>query len=116
VRLAVAGTTVYAAAPSGTNRQLQAYAAAGCGAPTCAPLWTASTPATISTPHHVVAGGVAYLPGGDGIEAHAAGGCGSATCTANATIPFDSAVTSVVVSGGQLYAVAGGTLTAFAPA
>ncbi len=115
VRLAVAGDTIYAVVPDGATRQLQAYAGAGCGAPICSPAWTASTSTAGSSGNLAVAGDVVYVPDGDGIDAFPADGCGAATCSAITTIPSDSAVDAVVVSGGRLYAVgADGTLTAFA--
>jgi outer membrane protein assembly factor BamB len=74
---AVAGGVVYVAAFDG---KLYAYAAGGCGARTCDPLWTGRAGAPIdSSP--AVAGGVVYVGDTDGfLSAFPAGGCGSPTC------------------------------------
>jgi outer membrane protein assembly factor BamB len=91
---ALAGDTLYAGTAGGTL----AFDAAGCGAATCTPLWTASVGGDPT-----VAGDVLYTSDGTSIHAYAAGGCGAATCD-----PLWSADTGgdpgpVVVSGGRLF-------------
>src|SRR5439155_502446 len=71
--------------------KLYAFAAAGCGASTCAPLWTAATGGPIySSP--AVAGGTVYVGSNDDkLYAFAASGCGAPTCAAlwTGTTPGD---------------------------
>jgi outer membrane protein assembly factor BamB len=118
--LATNGAVVYAAS-GGTT--LQAFAAEGCGAPTCTPLWSGALPAT-SNSNVAIAGGVVYVGTSNSqVLAFAADGCGGATmCPPIASVSTGSGfVTSVIVSNGHLVVTTdGGTpdarTVAFAPA
>jgi outer membrane protein assembly factor BamB len=84
------GTTIGTGMPSVANgivyvgtgdHKLQAFPAGGCGAPTCAPLWTAAVGEEIAG-SPAVAGGVVYVTTTNGtLSAFRAAGCGAATCT-----------------------------------
>lgn len=115
-RLAVAGSTVYVAA----DDALQAYPAAGCGAPDCQPTWEAGLPTTVSA-NLAVAGGLVYAGTTDGtVGAYDAGGCGAASCAAVVQVAVATSPSDLVVSGGRLFVGQGRGLgcdiTAFAPA
>jgi hypothetical protein len=118
--LALTGDTVYVGAGSG----LQAFAAAGCGAATCGPTWTAQLAAgAAATAPPVVAGGVVYAGGDGSVDAFAAGGCGADTCPALTSVGVAGAADHLSVDGGRLFVVTrpaagatAGQLTAFAPA
>ena len=114
-RLAANATTVFSAGADGT---LAAFAAEGCGRPTCGPAWTATTPATNVQPS--IGADVLYVGGADGtVTALPAGGCGAATCDALWTGTVPGAVTAPpAIDGGTLYVGSGGaeepgTVTAF---
>lgn len=99
---------------------LQAYPAAGCGAPDCLPTWEASLPTTVSA-SLAVAGGLVYVGTADGtVGAYDAGGCGAAACAAVAQVDVAASPTDIVVSGGRLFVGQGrglgADITAFAPA
>lgn len=119
VHLAVAGDSVYAVTMSQGFRKLQVFSAAGCGAPTCTPTWSAlplGGDNTGAPAGPVVAGGVVYVSDNHGIHAYPAGGCEAATCTEIATIYLEGMPRHVTVSGGRLYAVtSNSTLLALAP-
>ncbi|HEV7758816.1 MAG TPA: PQQ-binding-like beta-propeller repeat protein, partial [Acidimicrobiales bacterium] len=118
--LALTGDTVFVGAGSG----LQAFAAAGCGAATCGPTWTAQLAAgAAATAAPVVAGGVVYAGGDGSVDAFAAGGCGADTCPALTSVSVAGAADHLSVDGGRLFVVTrpaagatAGKLTAFAPA
>ena len=90
-----------------TDGDLVVLDADGCGAATCAPLWSAAATGSSMAQQPAVAGGVVYTGSVDGsVHAFAAQGCGVATCA-----PLWSASTGApivggpVVSGGRLYVV-----------
>lgn len=107
------------AADRSTDR-LHAYSAGGCGAPTCAPLWSASidTAATQSAPlvQPAVAGGVVYVAGDSGVlHAFDAAGCGAPTCEPLWSYDLGAAITGApAVNAGQVYVgTADGRVVAF---
>jgi hypothetical protein len=121
--LALAGGTVYVA--GGTT--LAAYDVASCSTGACARRWTASLGGTATWANALaVAGDVVYVGREDGVvEAFAAAGCGSPTCPAVTSVAVDGTVLQLAVSQGHLFVgadtpagsgVAGGRVTAFAPA
>ena len=107
---AVAQGVVYVVAGS----TLYAFAAGGCGAATCAPLWTGAD-VTASGGGPVVAGGVVYAGARGGVAAFAAGGCGATTCPASARVAVAGEVRHLTVAQGRLFVVSAnpGRLTAF---
>jgi outer membrane protein assembly factor BamB len=109
--LALAGGTVYAVAGAiGGSPSLLAFAAGGCGAPTCAPQWTAALPGTgLRAP--AVGGDVVYTSTTTGVHAFAAGGCGAATCPALTSVPLTSGGT-LSVAQGHVVVASGSRLTA----
>lgn len=96
--------------------RLYAFDAAGCGAATCEPLWTAA-PAGPVRSSAAVADGTVYVGSDDGnMYAFAATGCKKkATCTAlwqfTTGVPASS---SPAVANGMVVVGAGDTLYAFA--
>ncbi len=97
--------------------RLNVFAANGCGASECQPLWqglAGTNGIGVSSP--AIAGGVAYIGGGDGnLYAFAANGCGQPLCK-----PLwkghvgDTITSSPAVAGGLVYGVSlNGNLTAF---
>jgi outer membrane protein assembly factor BamB len=75
---AVSGGVVYV---GGTDGKLYAFAARGCGQPSCQPLWTAQVGDSVDGAP-AVANGVVYTHAFDGtLAALDAAGCGAATCT-----------------------------------
>ena len=113
--LAVGGDTVYVAG----GDQVQAYDAAGCGATTCEPVWTAALPSPVSA-NLAIAGGVVYAASSDGtVTARAAAGCGATTCEPIAQVSVPGQPTDLVVSNGRLLVGQGrgvtAVITAFAP-
>jgi outer membrane protein assembly factor BamB len=109
--IAATGTSVYVADGS----TLKVYAAGGCGAATCDPVWTADlgAPAT-SAP--TVANDVVYVGTQGAVHALPAAGCGAASCAEIAGVATPGSPSSIVVTGGRLFTVGGGKLTAYAPA
>ena len=88
---AVAGAYVYVPTISG---QLAVFSAAGCGAPTCTPVWTAQTGSSIGQPPSITSGGLVYTGSDDGsIHAYSASGCGSPTCTSLWSVATGSKIT-----------------------
>jgi len=88
---AVAGGYVYVPTISG---QLAVFSAAGCGAPTCTPVWTAQTGSSIGQPPSITSGGLVYTGSDDGsIHAYSASGCGSPTCTSLWSVATGSKIT-----------------------
>jgi hypothetical protein len=121
----VAGPTAVALTPSAgatsvlvgsTDGTLRAFAAAGCGAATCGPLWQAATGGALTAP--VIANGVAYVGSADGqVRAYAAAGCGAASCEPLWTAATPGAPRSVIVANGRVFVTtATGDLVAFGPA
>ena len=111
---AVSGGVVYVDAI-----KLFAYDASGCGAPTCAPLWTSpsNSPArALGTP--AVANGIVYTTHG-GVSAFTASGCGAAECAPLWTATVDGYPSSgPAVADGVVYVPTDtgnytGTITAF---
>jgi outer membrane protein assembly factor BamB len=102
---AVTGDTVYVTSEAGN---LLAFAAAGCGQPSCAPVWTGSVG---SLPIHgsaAVANGVVYVGGHDGaLYAFAASGCGQAGCAPLWSGPTGGSIyASPAVANGVVYVTA----------
>lgn len=113
--VAVAGDVLYASAPgTASGSVLRAFPAGGCGAPTCAPLWTATTPEAVTAP--AVAGGVVYVGAAGAVHAYDAAGCGSPTCSPLVSVPFGGWVEHVSVANGRIYAVGAARVSALAPA
>lgn len=110
--VAIAGDTVYAAA--GTN--LSTFAAAGCGAATCAPTSTTALAGTATTAP-TVAGDVAYVGSAGIVQAFGTASCGGGSCAVlNAVVVADTP-NSLSIAGGRLFVASrDGTVTAFAPA
>lgn len=96
--MAATGDTVFVT----TLDTLQAFAAEGCGAATCRPLWTAPIGEDV-TAEPVVAGGVVYVGTDGAVQAFDAGGCGSATCSSLIAVPVTGAVSSMSVAQGKLF-------------
>ncbi len=111
--VAAAGGMVYANGPNG----VLAFDAAGCGAATCAPLWSGDIGAGPTTPP-VVAGGVVYVGKGLAVVAFDAAGCGAAACPPLVSVPLPGpgAPTGLSVASGKLFVTLGNTVTALAPA
>jgi hypothetical protein len=113
---AVAGGLVFISSAGSVDNgigTLYAFKAAGCGRPTCRPVWTASVPNNGSSP--TVASGVLYIVASDGrLLAFKAAGCGRPTCTplwtANAK---SSAEASPAVGNGLVYVTSTERLVAF---
>jgi outer membrane protein assembly factor BamB len=97
---ASAATSVLVGASDGT---LRAYAAGGCGAATCSPVWQGVTGGAVGAP--VIANGVAFVPSADGhVYAFAAGGCGGATtCDPLWSVATPSAPSDVIVANGRVF-------------
>jgi len=86
--------------------RLVAVDADGCGAATCAPLWSATGSAgSFISDQPAVAGGVVFTGWSDGaVRAYPAAGCGAATCSPVWSASTGSNITGApAVSGGQLY-------------
>jgi hypothetical protein len=82
------------------------FAAAGCGAPACEPVWTAQTRGFPSLP--AIAGSTLYLPAGDEVGAFPAAGCGAASCPPRWTAPLPQAG-PVSVANGVVYGLSNAT-------
>ena len=99
---------------------LSTFDAAGCGAPTCSPMWTADLGGAAAG--GVISGGGLVFQGlADGrVVAFDAAGCGAATCSPLATVTVAGTPRGLVVDGGRLFvtSTSGSTssVTAFAPA
>ena len=99
---------------------LSTFDAAGCGAPTCAPAWTANLGGPTEGPA-ISGGGVVYQGMTDGrVLAFDAAGCGATTCTPLATLTVAGTPSRLVVDGGRLFVTSTvngvKTVTAYAPA
>ena len=96
---------------------LNAFAANGCGAPVCAPLWQGMAgKESILESSPAVGGGFVYVGAFDGrLYAFAAGGCGHATCAPLWTGDLGSAVfeSTPAVANGVVYMVSQHALSAF---
>lgn len=119
---ALAGGMLFTAGTGGYSvpDRLHAYPAAGCGAATCPPAWSAEvdTLPNVGAPllQPAVAGGVVYLAGEGGIlYAFDAAGCGAATCEPLWSASVGSEITGApAVSNGRVYVgTADGRLVAF---
>ncbi len=76
-----------------SDRRLVALPATGCGAATCAPLWSGTTDQTVTSV--VAAGDVAYAATSEGsILAFDLAGCGATTCEPLARVSIGPAVSS----------------------
>jgi len=115
---AVDGGLVFVATAGNADNglgQLYAFRAAGCGAPTCKPVWVApQVPNTDSSP--VTANGVVYIASSDGLlRAYAEAGCGQPKCrplwTGNIGTSADA---SPAVDNGVVYVTSEDGLFAFA--
>lgn len=109
---AVAGGNLLVATDDG---RLVALPAAGCGAATCTPLWSASLGAGPST-GPVVGGDVAYVGVGGDVLAFALDGCGRPTCRKLARVSTGTSTVTdgLIVHDGRLVAGTGdGHLVAF---
>lgn len=85
---------------------LYAYAAAGCGAALCDPLWTGTLPSGLG--QVVAAGDVVYVshPGSTpGIAVFPVDGCGTPTCGPLATIAQGHEIYDLIVDAGHLIAL-----------
>jgi hypothetical protein len=100
----------------GSTGGVAAFAAGGCGAPSCTSVWTGVTGGAVSSPPSV-ANGVVYVTSDDGqVHAFAAAGCGAATCDPlwSAALPAAPS-SSVTVANGRLFVgTTTGDLVAFA--
>jgi outer membrane protein assembly factor BamB len=108
---AVAGGFVYTGSQAGG---IQVFPAAGCGSPTCSPVWT-GTPGgpVLSSP--AVADGVVWAGSADGtVAAFAAAGCGGPACSPLWTFGTGKQVlSSPAVANGEMYAGSGKKLSSF---
>ncbi|WP_433385311.1 PQQ-binding-like beta-propeller repeat protein [Actinoplanes sp. CA-142083] len=92
---------------------LSAFRAAGCGKPTCDPVWTAPVPNTASSP--TVSNGILYIVSGDGrLLAFTSNGCGRSTCAPLWTGNLKSSSNGApAVANGLVYATSAERLVAF---
>jgi hypothetical protein len=94
------GDTVLVGSSDGS---LRAYAAGGCGAPTCSVTWQAETGGPLTAP--VVANDVVYVGSTDGyVYAFAAAGCGATTCEPLWAAQTPSTPTALIVANGRVFA------------
>jgi hypothetical protein len=110
-QLAVTDTTLFAPSDDG---HLYAFAAKGCGAVTCAPVWSADLVSAVHAP--AVAGSLVYVGTEDGrLEVFEAQGCGTTSCAPVRSIVVGAAVrTPVAISDGRIFVADGaGVLHAF---
>jgi outer membrane protein assembly factor BamB len=104
----------------GSGQGVYAFAAQGCGAPTCPPLWIGQTADFVDN-SPAVANGVVYAGGNDGkLYAFAAQGCGAHVCQPlwTGTLGAGMFASSAAVSNGVVYIGSywDGKLNAFAAA
>jgi outer membrane protein assembly factor BamB len=102
------------------NGLLYAFPAAGCGAPSCGPLWSADTGTGAAVSHQPAGGAdVIYVGTANGrVVAFPLAGCGAPSCAPRWTGVVDDVagarVNGPIVSGGVLYAATStGRLAAF---
>ncbi|MDP9344103.1 MAG: PQQ-binding-like beta-propeller repeat protein [Actinomycetota bacterium] len=110
---AVAGGFVYAGSQAGG---VLAFAAGGCGGPSCPPAWTATMGgAVLSSP--AVADGLVWAGSTDGtLAAFAAAGCGQGQLACPPLWTFSTGkpvLSSPAVANGELYAASGTKLSSF---
>jgi outer membrane protein assembly factor BamB len=74
---------------------LQAFPLGGCGAPTCAPLWTSTQVEWYPRAAPMVAGGVVYVITEFRLAAFPAAGCGAARCPHLTNLDVSSGPASV---------------------
>lgn len=103
-----------------TDATLATFDRDGCGADTCAPLWT-GTLSSRASGNLASGGGVVYVAAGNSVHAFDATGCDAAACDPLTTLTTDGTPTRIIVDGGMLFVTAysiaaGHTTTAFAPA
>ncbi|HEV7761989.1 MAG TPA: PQQ-binding-like beta-propeller repeat protein, partial [Acidimicrobiales bacterium] len=111
--IAVRGDVAYVTSSTGGEGHLRAYAANGCGTAVCAPLWSATVPATVGAP--ATTGGVVFVGTDGSLLAYDAAGCGAATCDPVATVPVTGTAYSLAIADGRLYTSGNGHVTALAP-
>jgi outer membrane protein assembly factor BamB len=109
--LALAEGTVYVVAgPIDGTPTLRAIDAAGCGAASCSPDWTATLPGTgLQAP--TVGADVVYTSTSTGVHAFAAAGCGASSCAPLTSVALTASGTLSVAEGHVLVA-SGNRLTA----
>jgi PQQ-like domain len=88
----------------------QVFAAAGCGAATCAPLWTADAGGPVSPA--AVADGVLYVTSFDRLLAFDAAGCGTPACPP-LWAAEDAGFWAPSVANGVVYTADGDRLNAY---
>ena len=95
--------------------KLYAFATGGCGASTCAPIWTATLQAGLGFSSPAAANGVLYVADGDLLTAYNAPGCGAPTCSPLWATHVGSGVGSppAVANGRVFVDDAGGTVHAY---
>jgi outer membrane protein assembly factor BamB len=108
---ALAEDTVYVVAgPVDGAPSLRVIDAAGCGATSCAPDWTATLPGTgLRAPS--VGGDVVYTSTSTGVHAFAAAGCGTTTCPALTSVALPTSGT-LSIGEGHVLVASGSRLTA----
>jgi outer membrane protein assembly factor BamB len=107
--LAASDTTIFVTGSDGTR----GFPAEGCGAATCAPLWSGPNS---SGYFPTIGGDVLYVGSQDGtVTALPANGCGAATCGALWSASTGSQITGapVVTNGTVIVGSADGTVTAY---
>jgi outer membrane protein assembly factor BamB len=111
-RASVAGDTILVGTFDG---RLLAYAAGGCGAATCTPLWEASLGGAANGAP-AVGGDVVYVGVGHEIQAFALDGCGATLCGALTSLTAATAITGgpIVDDGRVIAGTAGGHVMAWA--
>jgi outer membrane protein assembly factor BamB len=109
--MALADGTVYVATVSPTDPPvLVALDAAGCGAATCTPRWTAALPGT-GVSSLAVGGDVVYTSTDVGVQAFASAGCGATTCPPLTTVALPGPG-QLAVAQGHVVLASGPTVTA----
>lgn len=114
--MTLAGGRVHVA----TDETLSTFDGAGCGAPTCTPVWTAGLGGWAAG-GVISGGGLAFQAMTDGrVAAFDAAGCGAATCSPLATVTVAGTPRRLVLDGGRLFVTSASgsasSVTAFAPA
>lgn len=110
---AATSTSIFVVSPTGT---LAVFAAAGCGAATCTPEWTATT-ASPASARPSIGADVVYVGSADGsVTAFPAEGCGSGTCASLWSGATGTEVTGApAIAGGRVVVgSASGAVTVFA--
>jgi outer membrane protein assembly factor BamB len=108
---AVANGVVYigqANATAPATAKLYAFAATGCGASSCKPVWTGDTAGTHIGVSPTIANGVVYVGTDNGpgeLDAFAATGCPSGSCNPlfTFTLPSGGVTTPATVANGAVY-------------